>query len=88
MNEQKRAGGKPGKRCFTYKNGEIKLHDDIPTAAEYLGVSGASGSYIRVQLNETGVYRPRAGGVCWSVDRELPIDVSVRAYREWKRANP
>lgn len=88
MNERKHKGGRPPKPCYTYKNGEIREHADIPTAAAFLGVSGAPGSSIRYSLNNGGVYRPRNGGVCWPVGGELPYEVRERDFREWKRKNP
>lgn len=87
MNERKHSGGRPKKRCFTFKNGEVKLHEDIGAAGAYLEVSHGPGAYIRKMLKEEGVYRPRGGGVCWEVDGVVP-EGAERALRAWKRANP
>ena len=86
MSERKHAGGRPRKRCYTYKNGEIREHEDIRTAAKYLEVSWTDGAYIFKMLREKGVYRPRNGGVCWPVGGTVS-DELTKVLREWKRLN-
>lgn len=87
MSERKHSGGKPKKKCFTYKNGELKLHEDIGAAGAYLEVSHGPGAYIRKMLKEEGVYRPRGGGVCWEFESEPPLEAKD-ALRAWRMANP
>jgi len=87
LSERKHSGGKPKKKCFTFKSGELKLHEDIVTAGDYLGVSAGPGAYIRKMLQEEGVYRPRAGGVCWPFEGEPPLEAKD-ALRAWRSANP
>lgn len=84
MSEPRQKGGRPPKPCYTYKNGEIREHEDIPTTAAYLGVSGAPGSSIRFSLNHGGVYRPRNGGVCWRVGDVVPEE-AVEAMSKWRK---
>jgi hypothetical protein len=82
MSERKHSGGKPGKKCYTFLGGEIRLHGNISEAAERLGITGKPGSMIRVRLASDGLYRPRAGGVAWEVDKAVPEE-AVDAMKEW-----
>lgn len=76
MSERKHKGGRPPKRCYTYKDGEVREHADIPTSAKYLGVSWTPGAYIFLSLRRDGVYRPRRGGVCWPVGGDVPEEAA------------
>jgi hypothetical protein len=82
MSERTHSGGKPGKKCMTFKDGEIQLHGNISEAAERLGITGKPGAMIRVKLASEGFYRPRAGGVAWEVDKAVPEE-AAEAMREW-----
>jgi hypothetical protein len=85
MIERTHYGGKPGKKCMTYLNGEIQTHGNISEAAERLGITGKSGSMIRVRLASDGLYRPRAGGVAWEADKDVPDEAkeAMTAYYNW-----
>ena len=87
MSERKHTGGKPKKKCFTYRNGELKLHEDIGAAGDYLEVSAGPGAYIRKMLKEEGVYRPRNGGVCWELEGLIPEE-AVEAMKGWTEVMP
>ena len=72
MKEKLHTGRTP---CFTFKNGEVKLHETIARAGEELGVKTHSGSWIRQTLNKNGVYRgPKTMGapIAWFPGQPVP----------------